>query len=324
MSHSLPPPILCRRTILPRRPKPCTAQPVSGDRAAHSCRQGLRSARCARLHVRARSPSNGSRPALSAAFLQLHLDVIEACDGQQGLQQYLQHGRSTIVCVLLDLMMPVLDGFNAAVSMRRCATLGGSAGATHTRPHAGWLGAAAAACAAALCPMPAPPPADRLSVRLPSCSAESQHGWLPVPIVAFTSEDVRHGSPTWHQCMRSGFNDIVVSAAVQRSAFATQRGWYSGDAHTAQHLGRLASSHCHCLLHLYPSGKSHACLLPRLGAAEAHGQAARHAAALSLAPRLERAAGRQQQQRRQRQQHCAAQLLRGRLQQAQPRHRQRG
>lgn len=46
-----------------------------------------------------------------------------------------------------------------------------------------------------------------LSIR----SAESRQGWLPVPIVAFTSEDVAHGSPLWLECMQSGFNDVVVS-----------------------------------------------------------------------------------------------------------------
>ncbi|KAL4424754.1 hypothetical protein ABPG77_000097 [Micractinium sp. CCAP 211/92] len=44
-----------------------------------------------------------------------------------------------------------------------------------------------------------------LSIR----SAESRQGWLPVPIVAFTSEDVAHGSPLWLECMQSGFNDVV-------------------------------------------------------------------------------------------------------------------
>lgn len=52
-------------------------------------------------------------------------------------------------------------------------------------------------------------------------SVESRRGWLPVPIVAYTSEDVRRGSPTWLQCMHAGFNDVVVrlphaTAARQR------------------------------------------------------------------------------------------------------------
>jgi CheY-like chemotaxis protein len=90
---------------------------------------------------------------------QLNLDVIEACDGRQGLQAYLQHGRAAIAFVFLDLMMPVCDGFHAALGIR---------------------------------------------------SVESRRGWLPVPLVAYTSEDVRRGSPTWLQCMHAGFNDVVV------------------------------------------------------------------------------------------------------------------
>lgn len=31
-----------------------------------------------------------------------------------------------------------------------------------------------------------------------------------MPIVAYTSEDVRHGTAMFHRCMQSGFNDVVV------------------------------------------------------------------------------------------------------------------
>lgn len=33
--------------------------------------------------------------------------------------------------------------------------------------------------------------------------------------MAYTSEDVRHGSPIFDKCMRSGFNDVVVSCGLQ-------------------------------------------------------------------------------------------------------------
>ena len=53
--------------------------------------------------------------------LQLNLDVIEATNGQEGLLAYLRHGRDQIAFVFLDLVMPVWDGFRAALSIRRCA-----------------------------------------------------------------------------------------------------------------------------------------------------------------------------------------------------------
>lgn len=56
-----------------------------------------------------------------AACLQLKLDVIEATNGREGLLAYLRHGRDQIAFVFLDLVMPVWDGFRAALSIRRCA-----------------------------------------------------------------------------------------------------------------------------------------------------------------------------------------------------------
>ncbi len=37
-----------------------------------------------------------------------------------------------------------------------------------------------------------------------------------MPIVAYTSEDVHHGSPLFDKCMASGFNGVVVSLANWR------------------------------------------------------------------------------------------------------------
>lgn len=50
--------------------------------------------------------------------LQFDLTVLQATNGQEGLQLYLQH-RVSICCIFLDLMMPVLDGWSTALKIRR-------------------------------------------------------------------------------------------------------------------------------------------------------------------------------------------------------------
>lgn len=158
--------------------------------------------------------------------------MIEACDGRQGLQAYLQHGRAAIAFVFLDLMMPVCDGFHAALGIR---------------------------------------------------SVESRRGWLPVPLVAYTSEDVRRGSPTWLQCMHAGFNDVVVRHDGGERVWVGAGMRVGGPTAAAPAPTCLHSSHAATLAPALTRPPSPA--LRCFCAAQAHGQAACRAAAVPMAAR---------------------------------------
>ncbi|KAL4422584.1 hypothetical protein ABPG75_008781 [Micractinium tetrahymenae] len=80
-----------------------------------------------------------------------------------------------------------------------------------------------------------------LSIR----SAESRQGWLPVPIVAYTSEDVAAGSPLWHECMQSGFNDVVPKPVNKRYAVQLLCRWMPGLQQRCAAPGSLAASSPH-------------------------------------------------------------------------------
>ena len=117
-----------------------------GRQTGHATFEG--DARCGRPPVRWRqcharctvpasatlAPPFPSFPPAPFPCLQLNLHVLEAQDGEQACQTYLRYGRS-VAFIFLDLMMPVLDGFGAALSIRRWGV---------------WVGAAAASWASAL------------------------------------------------------------------------------------------------------------------------------------------------------------------------------
>lgn len=158
-------------------------------------------------------PNSLSARLVLPCHVQLDLHVIEACDGRAGLEAYLQHGRDVGMVFMVSGMQglqPTWCARPTAAAPPSCRCCG--AGRRPRRK-------------LALCRTPrAPPPRPPQDIMMPVCngiqavlsirSAESRQGWLPVPIVAFTSEDVAHGSPLWHECMQSGFNDVVVSSAL--------------------------------------------------------------------------------------------------------------
>lgn len=81
----------------------------------------------------------------------------------EALQAYRDHS-SSIAFIFMDLIMPLLDGWQTTLKVRKL---------------------------------------------------ETANGWsTPVPIVAYTSEDVHKGSPLWQRCIQSGMNDVVVSAVA--------------------------------------------------------------------------------------------------------------
>lgn len=153
-------------------------------------------------------------PALLSSRMQLNLKVIEACDGRAGLEAYLQHGSDVAM-----VFMVCAAGRAQARGAGRKAVDSIAASGRDGRWHA-QCPAAATCLLRPTCS--APPPRCVQDIMMPVCngiqavlsirSAESRRGWLPVPIVAFTSEDVARGSPLWRECMQSGFNDVVVSA----------------------------------------------------------------------------------------------------------------
>lgn len=110
-------------------------------------------------HLNGRAPLPAYHPPTlpPASRLQLNLDVIEATNGREGLLAYLAHGRDRIAFVFLDLMMPVWDGFRAALSIRRCARATGRlvalrcAGAAAGRLAGAAIGGAAGSAAQAVC-----------------------------------------------------------------------------------------------------------------------------------------------------------------------------
>ncbi|KAI7839137.1 hypothetical protein COHA_007140 [Chlorella ohadii] len=143
-----------------------------------------------------------NRVVIGALLRSLNLDVIEATNGREGLLAYLRHGRERIAFVFLDLVMPVWDGFRAALSIR---------------------------------------------------SAENQRGWQQVPIVAYTSEDVQHGSPLFDKCMASGFNGVVPKPMNRRDATQLLSRWLpsvsgqpasSGSRHSAGSSDEEAQCSC--------------------------------------------------------------------------------
>lgn len=153
--------------------------------------------------------------------------------------------------------------------------------------------------------------------------------------MAYTSEDVRHGSPMFNKCMRSGFNDVVVSSCLQPGRCPRFTRHAAAGCGTARHacchcsgLKQLVQLACTRVLQRAPPCSAQPSLLqpsqvstshfqltlapPHCTAAQANEPTGCHTAAVTLAARRERPAGvqrRQQPQRRKQRRRGSVQLL---------------
>ena len=123
----------------------------------------------------------------------------------EALQAYRDHS-SSIAFIFMDLIMPLLDGWQTTLKVRKL---------------------------------------------------ETANGWrTPVPIVAYTSEDVHKGSPLWQRCIQSGMNDVVVSADAADDFRPSGQTWARPPRPPAARLPADLRARPFCLVQAKPASRS--------------------------------------------------------------------